>query len=112
MLSQLKLTVLSENRVVNPKLLAEQGLSIFIETPGGNILFDTGQMRATIQNAKQLGIDLKTLNKVFLSHGHFDHCGGLRYLISHVHPLEVICHPNLFNKKYRVIDGERVDIGV
>ena len=53
MLSKVKLTVLSENRVVNPKLIAEQGLSIWAETPNGNILFDTGQMHALIHNAKQ-----------------------------------------------------------
>ncbi|GAB4368108.1 MAG: MBL fold metallo-hydrolase [Calditrichia bacterium] len=112
MLTQLKLTVLSENRVVNPRLIAEQGLSILVETPGGNILFDTGQMYALIHNAQQLQTDLSKLQAVVLSHGHYDMTGGLPHLLKLVHPLKVVCHPNLFNKKYKIINGERVDIGV
>ena len=112
MLSNLKLTVLSENRVVNPKLIAEQGLSVLVETPNGNVLFDTGQTHSLLHNAEQLGIDLSTIKRVFLSHGHFDMTGGLRFLLQQVHPLEVVCHPNLFNKKYKVVDQERVEIGV
>ncbi len=112
MLSHFKITVLSENRVNNPKLIAEQGLSLFIETPHGNVLFDSGQMKAVVHNARQLKIDLKSLHFIFLSHGHYDHTGGLRYLAREHSPLEVYCHPNLFNKKYRMINDERVDIGV
>ncbi len=112
MLKEFKLTVLVENRVNNPKLLAEQGLSILIETPDGKILFDTGQTRALLHNAKHLNIDLSDLKYVVLSHGHYDHTGGLKYLLEEFGPLKVVCHPILFNKKYRLINGERVDIGV
>lgn len=112
MLKQLTLTVISENRVNNPKLLAEQGLSIYCETNEGTLLFDTGQMHALVHNARQLQLDFKAIRYVVLSHGHFDMAGGLRHLLKEVSPLNVICHPNLFNKKYRVIDGERMDIGV
>lgn len=112
MFSGLQIIVLSENRVVNPKLIAEQGLSIFVETPRGNVLFDTGNRDAFLHNAMQLGIQIESVQKVFLSHGHYDHTGGLQYLAERKQPIEVICHPNLFNKKYRLIDGERIDIGV
>ncbi len=112
MLKEATLTVLVENRVNNPKLLAEQGLAILVETPRGKILFDTGQTNALLHNAKQLGIDLSTIDYVVLSHGHYDHTGGLKYLLQEIGSRKVVCHPNLFNKKYRVINGERVEIGV
>ncbi len=112
MLSRIKFTILSENRVENPDFIAEQGLAIFIETPEGNLLFDTGQMNAILHNAPRAGIDLHSLSAVFLSHGHFDLTGGLRHLMTKVHPLDIYCHPNLFNKKYRIVDGEKAEIGV
>ena len=56
MLSDVKLTILCENRVKDPQLIAEQGLSIFVETPEGNILFDSGQTDTLLQNAETLDI--------------------------------------------------------
>ena len=112
MLSNAKLTILAENRVVNPKLIAEQGLSIFVETPNGNVLFDTGQTDAFLYNARQLNIDLSTTDKIVLSHGHYDHSGGLLNFVKNIKPIEVFCHPALMNKKYHVYPAGRLDIGV
>ena len=112
MLSQVKLTILSENRVTDPNLIAEQGFSIFIETPNGNILFDTGQTRAFLHNAQQLNIDLSYIDKIMLSHGHYDHTGGLPFFLQEVKAAKIICHPALTNKKYRVYPEGRKDIGV
>jgi 7,8-dihydropterin-6-yl-methyl-4-(beta-D-ribofuranosyl)aminobenzene 5'-phosphate synthase len=112
MISQLKLTILCENRVTDPNLIAEQGLSILIETPAGTILFNSGQTDVILRNAKALKIDLSSLQKIVLSHGHFDMAGGLPFLIEEIGQIDVYCHPNLFNKKYRIIDDERIDIGI
>jgi 7,8-dihydropterin-6-yl-methyl-4-(beta-D-ribofuranosyl)aminobenzene 5'-phosphate synthase len=113
MLSKLTLSILCENRVVNPDLMAEQGLSILVTTSEGKLLFDTGQTGTLLHNASRMNINLKQVRKVVLSHGHFDMTGGLRYLLQEVTPLEVYCHPNLFNNKYKVReDNERVEIGV
>jgi 7,8-dihydropterin-6-yl-methyl-4-(beta-D-ribofuranosyl)aminobenzene 5'-phosphate synthase len=77
MIRQLRITVLSENTVRRGDLLAEHGLAFWIEADQHRILFDTGQGKVLQHNARQLGIDLKTAELVALSHGHFDHSGGL-----------------------------------
>jgi len=112
MLKKVKLTILAENRVSDPRLLAEQGLSIFVETPNGNLLFDTGQTDAFIKNARELAVDLKSVEAVVLSHGHYDHTGGLPFFLKEVKEIDVICHPAAANKKYKVYTGGRLDIGV
>lgn len=61
-------------------LRGEHGLSLLIETDGKRILFDTGQGPAFIDNARLLGVDLSSIDAVILSHGHYDHGGGLRSL--------------------------------
>jgi len=109
---QIKLTILAENRVSHAGLLAEQGLSIFIETLQGNILFDTGQSDAFLRNAKELKKDLSSLKGIVLSHGHYDHTGGLPHYLETYGQTDVYCHPALSNKKYKVYPGGRLDIGV
>jgi 7,8-dihydropterin-6-yl-methyl-4-(beta-D-ribofuranosyl)aminobenzene 5'-phosphate synthase len=112
MLSELKLTILCENRVTNPELIAEQGLAILVETPDDTVLFNTGQTDTIIHNAQALGINLSSIHSVVLSHGHFDMVGGLPYLLKKVRSLKIYCHPNLFNKKFHLTDKGRVEIGV
>ena len=71
-------TVLVENHARDEGLASEHGLSLWIETPGGTILFDTGGSDAFARNARTLGIDLARADLIVLSHGHYDHVGGLR----------------------------------
>jgi len=112
MLSSVRLTILAENRVSNPRLLAEQGLSIFVETSSGNLLFDTGQTTAFMHNAKELKLNLQQLKGIVLSHGHYDHTGGLIHFLRELGPTDVYCHPAIANKKYKVYPGGNLDIGV
>ena len=77
----MKITVLTENTTENANLTAEHGLSLFIETEKHKILFDMGQTEAFCNNADKLGVDLSTVDFAVLSHGHYDHGGGIAKFI-------------------------------
>ena len=78
---KLRITTLSENTANMGEFLAEWGLSILIETDEVNILLDTGSTISVCHNANTLGIDLNKVDKIVLSHGHYDHTGGLRQVL-------------------------------
>ena len=78
----MKVTTLMENTACAERYAAEHGLSLFIETKRINILFDSGSSEAFADNAEKLGVDLGTADIAILSHGHYDHSGGLlRFLM-------------------------------
>ena len=79
----MKWTVLSDNRSSDPALETEHGLSILLTTEQHKILLDTGASDLFIRNAELLGIDLSDVDYVFVSHGHSDHAGGLRYILEY-----------------------------
>lgn len=112
MLKRVEITILAENRVVAPSLIAEQGLSFHIASPEGQFLFDTGSRDAFIHNAEHLGIDLRQVDKIVFSHGHRDHTGGLYYYLQKFGDATVICHYNIFNRKFRVTPGGRLEVGI
>ncbi len=74
----MKITCLVENTSQNNKLECEHGLSLFIEHNGLKILFDMGQTELFCENAQKLGINLRDVDFAVLSHGHYDHGGGLK----------------------------------
>ncbi|MBN2547095.1 MAG: MBL fold metallo-hydrolase [Spirochaetes bacterium] len=73
----MKITTLIENTVYKTGLIAEHGFSVYLEAGDKKILFDTGQSDNFIKNASQLGIDLPAVDYCVISHGHYDHTGGL-----------------------------------
>ncbi len=73
----MKIIVLVENTTQNADLGCEHGLSLYIEACGHTILFDMGQTSLFADNAQQMGVDLSTVDLAVLSHGHYDHGGGL-----------------------------------
>ncbi len=73
----MKIITLIENTAKNDSIRAEHGLSLYIETNGHTLLSDCGCTDAFIENATTLGIDLHKVDSVFLSHGHYDHSGGI-----------------------------------
>ncbi len=100
MIERLRITVLADNYVAVPGFLAEHGLSLLIEADGQRVLFDTGQGRVFRDNAKALGISLAGLDAVVLSHGHYDHTGGLAGLLREAIPSAVFLHPAATEPKY------------
>jgi len=83
----------------------EHGLSFCIEANGRKILFDAGQSGSFIENAAQLRIDLAELEFVVLSHGHYDHSGGLRALHAVGKHFELVVGKGFFNDKYAERNG-------
>ncbi|MFC1608111.1 MBL fold metallo-hydrolase [Candidatus Latescibacterota bacterium] len=96
----IKITVLVENTVSRQNLKAEHGLSFWVETAEGNILWDTGQTVLLLENAQKLGIPLYSTNYIVLSHGHYDHTGGLLQVLLRAPHAQVYGHPDLFVQRF------------
>jgi 7,8-dihydropterin-6-yl-methyl-4-(beta-D-ribofuranosyl)aminobenzene 5'-phosphate synthase len=96
-------TTLVENSVPQggKSLLAEHGLSFHVEAGDRRILFDTGQNLAITNNARVLGIDLNRIEAVVLSHGHYDHSGGLQSVLQTNKKFTLYGHPDLFSQKVK-----------
>lgn len=108
----MKIHILADNTVKLKGLgfLAEHGLSIFIEHQEGNVLFDTGQTMVAPHNAQKMKLDLNTIDHIVLSHGHYDHGGGLSYLPKSAKNPKIYIHPDALNKRY--FKDKQTDIGI
>ena len=94
-------TILCENTAVTSgKLLGEHGLSFLVERGRDRLLFDTGQGQTLARNAATLGKDLSTVQRVLLSHGHYDHSGGLGGVLTERGLNTVYGLPGLFRDRY------------
>jgi len=81
--------------------LAEWGLSILVETDEANVLLDTGAGISASHNADVLGIDLSQVDKIVLSHSHYDHTGGLRRVLRKMRKeIEIVAHPDIWGVHY------------
>lgn len=81
-MGNMKFITLMEDNLCGNGLIAEHGLSVYIETEKHKLLVDTGQSDKTWENAKVKGVDLSLVDTVVLSHGHYDHSGGLMKFVS------------------------------
>jgi len=100
---EIKITTLSEN-TAGPSTLGEWGLSMLVEADGQKILFDTGAGTAAVANAESMRVDLAAVDRIVLSHGHFDHTGGLLDVLKKAGGKEIYAHPDVWARKYGSID--------
>lgn len=110
---KIKATIVSDNCVYHlPGAVAEHGLSIFMETDRGNYLLDTGQGKAIVNNAMVLGLDLKSIRGIIMSHHHWDHTGGLGPVLDLKGAVDIYAHPDFFKESYSVTGNTARYIGV
>jgi len=102
----IRITTLVENTPGEHLALRhEHGLSFFLEINGKNILFDAGQSGAFLENARKLRLDPSSLEYVVLSHGHYDHSGGFRFLAELPGKRRLIVGKGFFEDKYAARNG-------
>ena len=110
-----RITVLCENSVGPLSgTIGEHGFSALIEQEGADpLLFDTGQGLTLLNNARRMNKDLSKVKQVVISHGHYDHAGGLKPLLEECGPKQVFGHTGIFKPRYRVKDtAECYPIGI
>jgi 7,8-dihydropterin-6-yl-methyl-4-(beta-D-ribofuranosyl)aminobenzene 5'-phosphate synthase len=106
------ISVIVENTTWQPALLAEHGLAYWLSWRDQRVLFDTGQGLALIGNAYRLGVPLFEATAVVLSHGHYDHTGGLAGTLRNNTQARVFAHPAAIQDKFaRLPDGAAKRIG-
>jgi 7,8-dihydropterin-6-yl-methyl-4-(beta-D-ribofuranosyl)aminobenzene 5'-phosphate synthase len=113
MSESIRITVLVENSVHRQGLVAEHGLSFHVQCGERSLLFDTGQTDLAVINAETLRLPLDRLEAIVLSHGHYDHTGGVPSTLDAVPNARVYLHPAAFEDKYsRSPNGQSREIGM
>ncbi len=95
----LKITILSENHTYNSKLLSEHGFSCLIELRKKRYLFDTGLSALFIRNSQEINVNIVSLDGIIISHGHYDHMGGLMPYLENF-KAKIYASPGIFNERY------------
>jgi len=112
----LKITVVVDNSVpisLPRPFLGEHGYSLLVEVNAKKILLDAGQSDIVVHNLSLLGIHPDELDAIVLSHGHYDHTGGLYHLLnSRRNPIPVYAHTNIFRGRYSAGGGRRHFVGI
>ena len=102
---EIKITTLAENSGTGA-YIGEWGLSMLVEVDGMKVLFDTGAGTAAVHNADLMGIDFREIDRMVLSHGHYDHTGGLLDVLRRSGRKEIIAHPAVWGRKYGSLDDK------
>lgn len=102
----MEVTILIDNFAQKTNVIAEHGLSVHIRDGETQVLLDTGQGHALVHNSAALGIPLKEIDHLVLSHGHFDHTGGLSDLLLNAPNVSVWAHPEINARHTKLRDGK------
>ena len=108
----MKIVSLMEDTPGGNGCLFEHGFSLYVETKSHRILADTGASCRFLENAKRLGIDLAKVDTVILSHGHYDHSGGILAFAGKNPNARIYIRENAFEDFYHVKDHGRRYIGI
>lgn len=109
---KMKFITLMEDNLCGPGLVAEHGLSLYIETQKHKLLVDTGQSEKTWENAKAKGVDISQVDTVILSHGHYDHSGGLMSFVAKNPNAVIYMRDNAGGEYYSYKQGKEKYIGI
>ena len=100
---------LVENTAISKDFGSEHGLSLYIETKKHKILFDVGASELFLQNAKKLDVNIADVGFLVISHGHYDHGGGLKTFLKENTKAEVFLHRLAFKKYYAIRPNDELD---
>lgn len=101
----LRIVGLVENTTESPMLECKHGLSLYIETEKHRILFDMGPNGLFLKNAKKLGVDIASVDMAVISHGHVDHCGGLKSFLKENGTARIYMRPQALERHYVKVLG-------
>ena len=101
-----EISILCDNTASTGDFLEEHGFSAMIERDGQKFLFDTGQGLTLPNNLTAAGKDLKSIERIFLSHGHYDHTGGLKWVLETGGPQKIAAHADLFTEHLSLRPGK------
>ena len=100
-----KIVVLLENTTESSKLKCKHGLSLYAETETHKLLFDMGPSALFLKNAIALGVDIAAVDLAVISHGHVDHCGGLKYFLEKNQKAKIYIRPQALEAHYVKVLG-------
>lgn len=106
----MEIRVLVENVVYNQGLYGEHGLSFLVKEDGIKILFDTGQTDNIIKNMSAFQEKIEDIDYIVLSHGHYDHTGGLQYILEKNKTAKVLLKRAALDEKVSTSTGKERDI--
>lgn len=100
---------LVDNNSISENFKSEHGLSVYIETKGLKILFDTGASPLFLENANKLGVDISGIDILIISHGHYDHGGGIQTFLSKNQKAKVYIHLLAFEEYYSLRQNDNLE---